>query len=106
MSKITKRPLTREDAANLLKMAQEQLQDTDGCPICFVAMRVNLNGQTELFTPTISPKSIPLDLTIDIVRAYLSFLESGQACPFEDSPDKAQLVEIQFGQKPRKHTVN
>ena len=114
MSKTIKRPLTREDAASILRMAQEQLQDTDGSPVCFVAMRVNLNGQMELFTPTVSPKNIPLDLTIEIVRAYLGFLEEGLARPFDEAPDKPQFREFPLGPRKtsgglpqhKKHTVN
>lgn len=120
MSKTIKRPMTRDDAADLLRMAQEQLKDTDGCPICVVSMRVNLNGQMELFTPTISPERIPLDMTIAIIRTYLNFLEEGHARPFEEAPNGPQFREVRLGprrtsgnipgvlgvQKPGKHTVN
>lgn len=126
MNKTPKRPMTREDASGVLIRAKELLQDTDGCAVCMIAVRVNLTGQMELFTPTVSPESIPTDLVISMVRAYLSVLEQGLARPYDEAQPQPQFHEIAVkrslgprstsdprrasghlpGQKPGKYTVN
>lgn len=97
--------MTRKDVHEAMELAMNQLRETDGVGICFLAVRVNDQGHPELFTPTVGPELCPTERVIAMVRAYLSFLEQGLARPASDSIDGApQFTSIEVDRPNPLHT--